>query len=236
MKMRSGGALLSQSRLFRRISHEEREALSARGRIKRFAANDVVFLAGEPGESILAVLSGALRISLPTADGRDIVLAILGPGELCGEIALLDAGERTVDARAAIDCSVLVLHRRDVLAFLARHPEAWTILIEMLCERLRQADQQIAEFALAPVPVRLAKALLRLATAQGEIANGHARKYVPLNQIELANVIGTTRESVNKYLRSWQREGCLQISDRRIVITNSDAVADLARVAPSESC
>jgi len=227
----SGRTPLGQPGLLRRLGDAEREGLFARGRIRHYAANDVIFLAGQPGESILAVLSGAIRISIPTADGRDIVLAILGPGDICGEIALLDRGERTADARAAIDCSVVVLERRDVLAFLAQHPGAWTMLIEMLCQRLRGAQQQIAEFALAPVPVRLAKALLRLATAEGDAADGDTRACVHLSQVELAGVIGATRESVNKYLRAWQRKGCLQIADRRIVITDRAAVESLAWAA-----
>jgi CRP/FNR family transcriptional regulator, cyclic AMP receptor protein len=226
-------ALLSQSGLFRRLSDEARESLLARGRIKQYAANDVIFRLGQHGESILTVLSGAIRISVPTLDGKDIVLAILGPGEICGEVALLDSAERTADARAAVDCTVVTLDRRDALAFLGQHPDGWAILIEMLCQRLSSADQQIAEFALAPVPVRLAKALLRLATSGARAANGDAQECIHLSQLELANVIGTTRETVNKYLRSWQRQRCLQIGDRLIVVTNRAAVEKLARVAPA---
>ncbi len=226
-------ALLSRSGLFRRLSDEAREALLARGRIRQYAANDVIFRAGEHGESILAVLSGAIRISVPTLDGKDIVLAILGPGEICGEIALVDRAERTADARAAIDCTVVAIDRRDALAFLGQHPDRWAILIEMLCRRLSSADQQIAEFALAPIPVRLAKALLRLATSDGQGANGDAQECIHLSQLELANVIGTTRETVNKYLRVWQRQRCLQIGERLIVITNRAAVEKLARAAPA---
>jgi CRP/FNR family transcriptional regulator, cyclic AMP receptor protein len=224
--------LVGRSGLFRRLSDEAREALLARGRIKEYAANDVIFLAGQHGESILAILRGSIRISVPTVDGKDIVLAILGPGEICGEVALLDRAERTADARAAIDCTVVAIDRRDALALLGQHPDGWTILIEMLCQRLSSADQQIAEFALAPVSVRLAKALLRLATSDGQTADGAARECIHLSQLELANVIGTTRETVNKYLRRWQRQGCLQIGDRRIVVTNRPAVEKLARAAP----
>jgi CRP-like cAMP-binding protein len=100
-------------------------------------------------------------------------------------------------------------------------------LIDLLCERLRAADQQMAEFALSPVPVRLAKALLRLATSDGQPVNGRPVERVHLTQRELGNVIGATRESVNKYLRAWQRKGCVRIADRLIVITNRAAVEDL---------
>ena len=224
-----GRALLGQYSLFRRLSAAERAALLARARVQKYAAHETIFRMDSPGDSMVAVLSGTIRISVPSPDGKEVVLAILGPGELCGEIALLDGKERTADAKAATDCSVVVLERRDVLSFFAQHPDAWVRLIEVLCERLRTADQQMAEFALLPVPMRLAKALLRLATPDGHGLNGHATARVHLTQRELGNVIGATRESVNKYLRAWQRKGCLRIADRLIVITNRAAVESLAQ-------
>jgi CRP-like cAMP-binding protein len=224
-----GRALLGQFSLFRRLSAAERAALLARARVQEYAAQETIFLMDSPGDSMVAVLSGTIRISVPSADGKEVVLAILGPGEICGEIALLDGKERTADARAATDCSVVVLERRDVLSFFAQHPDAWVRLIEVLCDRLRAADQQMAEFALLPVPMRLAKALLRLATPAGQAENGHAAAHVHLTQRELGNVIGATRESVNKYLRAWQRKGCLRLADRLIVITNRAALEGLAQ-------
>jgi CRP-like cAMP-binding protein len=223
----SARTVLAQCGLFRRLSDNEREALFTRARTQRYAANESIFLMGSPGDSMVAVLKGTIRISVPSPDGKEIVLAILGPGEICGEIALLDGKERTADARAATDCSVVVLERRDVLAFFAQYPDAWSKLIDVLCERLRTADQQMAEFAMSPVPVRLAKALLRLATSDGQPVNGRPVERVHLTQRELGNVIGATRESVNKYLRAWQRKGCVRIADRQIVITNRAAVEDL---------
>jgi CRP-like cAMP-binding protein len=220
-----GRAILGQCGLFRRLSVGERDALLARARVQKYGAHETIFLMGSPGDSMVAVLRGTIRISMQSPDGKEIVLAILGPGEICGEIALLDGKERTADARAATDCTVVVLERRDVLSFFAQYPDAWARLIEVLCERLRTADQQMAEFALLPVPVRLAKALLRLATSDGP-AIGEAT-HVHLTQRELGNVIGATRESVNKYLRAWQRKGCIRIGDRLIVITNRAAVENL---------
>jgi CRP-like cAMP-binding protein len=226
----SGRAVLGQCGLFRRLTDSEREALFARARTQKYSANETIFLMGSPGDSMLAVLRGTIRISVPSPDGKEIVLANLGVGEICGEIALLDGKERTADARAGTDCTVAVLERRDVLAVLAQYPDAWPKLIDVLCERLRNADQQMAEFALSPVPVRLAKALLRLATSDGETVNGRSVERVRLTQRELGNVIGATRESVNKYLRAWQRQGRVQIADRLIVITNRAAVEHLTEL------
>ncbi len=223
----SGRAVLGQCGLFQRLSDRERDALFARARTQKYAANQTIFLMGAPGDSMLAVLRGTIRISAPSPDGKEIVLAVLGSGQICGEIALLDGKERTADARAATDCTVVVLERRDVLAFLAQYPAAWPKLIAVLCERLRSADQQVAEFALSPVPARLANALLRLATSDGEVVNGRSGERIHLTQRELGTVIGATRECVNKYLRAWQRNGSVRIAERLIVITNRAAVEAL---------
>lgn len=222
-------ALLERCCLFRRLGAVERDVLFARARVQKYSAQSTIFLMGSPGESMLAVLSGSIRISVPSLNGKEVVLAILGPGEICGEIALLDGKERTADARAATDCSVVVLERRDVLAFLAQYPNAWSGLVDVLCERLRIADQQMAEFALLPVSVRLARALLRLAVSDEPGSNGAALTLprVHLTQRELGNIIGATRESVNKYLGAWQRKGHIRIGDRLIVITNRAAVESL---------
>ena len=101
----SGRAVLAQCGLFRRFSDSEREALFVRARTQKYAANETIFLMGSPGDSMLAVLRGTVRISAPSPDGKEIVLAILGAGEICGEIALPDGKERTADARAATDCT-----------------------------------------------------------------------------------------------------------------------------------
>ena len=224
---------LAQCGLFRQLGAGQRDALFARARVQKFPAQETIFAMGSPGDSMLAVLTGSIRISVPSPNGKEVVLAMLGSGEICGEIALLDGQERTADARAATDCSVVVLERRDVLAFFTQYPQAWPKLVEVLCERLRIADQQMAEFALSPVSVRLARALLRLAIADESAASGglfHAR--VHLTQRELGNVIGATRESVNKYLRAWQRKGFIRIGGGLIVIADRAALQNL--VEPDE--
>jgi CRP/FNR family cyclic AMP-dependent transcriptional regulator len=224
--MRAGHAALGQSGLFRQFNDGERDALFARGRTHEYAANENIFLMGTPGDDMVAVVSGTIRISMPSPDGKEVVLAILGPGEICGEIALLDGKERSADANAVTECSVVVLERRDVLAFLAKYPDAWTKLIDVLCARMRTADHQMAGFAMTPLPVRLAKVLLRL-TSPGHAADGRGGECIRLSQRELGNMIGATRESVNKHLRAWQRKGCVRIADRRIVITDRARLEEL---------
>jgi CRP/FNR family transcriptional regulator, cyclic AMP receptor protein len=183
---------------------------------------------GSPGDSMMAVLSGQVRISVPSPEGREIVLAIFQSGEVFGEIALLDGKERTADARAMTACDLAILERRDVFAFLERQPNAWPRLIEVLCDRLRTTDQHIAEVALLQLPVRLAKALLRMADSEASGAPGSASGTIQLSQRELGNIVGAARESVNKCLREWQRSGLVRIEGTSITISDRGMLKDVA--------
>jgi len=185
---------------------------------------------GSPGDSMMAVLSGSVRISVPSPDGKEIVLAILQPKEVFGEIALLDGKDRTADARAMTACSLAILERREVLAFLDRYPHVWSKLVEVLCSRLRNTDQHIAELALLELPARLAKALLRLANVDQQPA-GKTTLQVQLSQRELGNICGATRESINKCLRAWQRRGIVQIEESLVTVANLTALEELAELA-----
>jgi CRP/FNR family transcriptional regulator, cyclic AMP receptor protein len=221
--------LLGECYLFRELEPEERNVLFGRVRVKNFAAGETIFLMGSPGDSMMAVLSGSVRISVPSPEGKEIVLAILQPKEVFGEIALLDGKERTADARAMTACTLAVLERREVLSFLQRYPHVWTKIVEVLCSRLRNTDQHIAELALLELPARLAKALLRL--ANDEDAPGNARMEIQLSQRELGNICGATRESINKCLRGWQRRGIVEIEESLVRIANRTALEELAELA-----
>jgi CRP/FNR family cyclic AMP-dependent transcriptional regulator len=223
--------LLGECYLFRELSADERNVLFGRLRVRNYAAGDTIFLMGSPGDSMMAVLSGSVRISVPSPDGKEIVLAILHPKEVFGEIALLDGKERTADARAMTACSLAILERREVMAFLERHSHAWPKLVEVLCSRLRNTDQHIAELALLELPARLAKALLRLAQIEDQPAAGRATLQIQLSQRELGNVCGATRESINKCLRAWQRRGIVQIEESLVTVSNRTALEELAELA-----
>src|SRR5262249_11349622 len=120
--------------LFRGLVTVERDALVGRARMRQFAAGEPIFLMGSPRTSMMAVLSGSVRISIPSHAGRELVLAMLQPGEVFGEIAVLDGKERTADAHAMTACILAVLDRRDVLEFLERHPNVWPRVVEVLCD------------------------------------------------------------------------------------------------------
>ena len=214
--------------LFREIVAVDKDALLSRARLRRFGAGETIFLMGSPGDSMMAVLNGNVRISVPAVDGREIVLAILQQNEVFGEIAMLDGKERTADARALTPCTLAILERRDVLAFLDRHPGAWLRLVEVLCERMRRTDLHIAEVALLQLPIRLAKALLRMSNPEPIPPVGRKNATIQLSQRELGNLVGAARESVNKCLREWQKAGIVRIESSLITISDRTTLEELA--------
>jgi len=215
--------LLAQCSLFRGLTPDERNVLVGRAHLRKLDAGETIFLMDTPGDSMMAILEGNVRISVPSAEGKEVVLAILHPGEVFGEIALLDGQGRTADARAMTRCSIAVLDRRDVLSFFERHPNAWPKLVEVLCDRLRRTDQHLAEMALLEIPLRLAKTLLRL-LAEGDTQGPK----IALSQRELGNIVGASRESVNKCLNEWQRRGIVSIEDNFITIANRRLLEQMA--------
>lgn len=134
--------------------------------MRRFEAGDTIFLTGALDNSMMAILKGNVKISVSSADGKEIMLAIIHAGEVFGEIAMLDGKPRSADAKALTACDLAVVDRRDILAALERNPAAWRGLIEVLCSRMRRTDQHLVELALLELPARLAKALLRVVDAE----------------------------------------------------------------------
>jgi CRP/FNR family transcriptional regulator, cyclic AMP receptor protein len=212
--------LLGQCGLFRGLRPDERTVLFARVRIRNFASGETIFLKGAPGDNMMALLSGSVRISVASADGRAIVLAILHAGEVFGEIALLDGKERTADATAISACSLAILDRREILSFLERYPAASFYIIAVLCDRLRKTDEQLAEVALLQMPVRLGKVLLRIMASDPHAKPEQKTYRIKLSQRELGNIVGSARESINKCLRSWQSEGIITIEGGRVTIVD----------------
>jgi CRP/FNR family transcriptional regulator, cyclic AMP receptor protein len=220
--------MLRRCALFAGIEESSIKLLASHAHRRRHPAGEVIFRIGSPGQSMMAVLAGTVRISAPSPDGKDIVLADVGAGEVFGEIALLDGKDRSADAMALTNCDLLVLERRDMMAFLERHPAVYGSLLVVLCDRLRRADQLIGEIAFLDLPTRLAKALLR-------VAGGTAQAKLALSQRELGTMIGGTRESVNRCLREWHRRGLIQLEEGWIIIRDAPALAMIGGVGAKEA-
>jgi CRP/FNR family transcriptional regulator, cyclic AMP receptor protein len=211
--------ILGKSLLFGALDDAARRELAARVRRQSFDAGEPIFHVGAPGQSMMVVLNGTVRVSLPGPKGKGVILADLGAGELLGEVALLDGKERSADASALTKCELLVLERRDVVAFLEKRPDLCLKLLELLCARLRKSDQRMSDIAFFELSSRLAKVLLDRAGTPGRAG---AKPKLSLSQTELAGMINATRENVNRCLRNWQRQGIVDVSDRWITLLQLD--------------
>lgn len=223
-----GRRLLQACGLFRGLDDTTRRELTARAHRRRYASGDVIFHSGSPGESMMAVLAGTVRINVPSQQGKEIVLAELGAGEVFGEIAVLDGKERTADCVALTNCDLMVLERGDILRFLERHPDVVLKLLGVLCDRLRKTDERIAEIAFLELPVRLAKALLRAGAASARTGETRREIKLGLSQRQLGSMIGGARESVNRCLRDWHRRGIIRLTEGWIIIVAPDALQEIA--------
>jgi CRP/FNR family transcriptional regulator, cyclic AMP receptor protein len=219
--------LLGNCVLFGGLSADERAAVVARARIRTVNAEETIFAIGSPGDQMMALLRGTVRISVPSSEGRELLLAIIRPGEVFGELAVLDGKERSADAIAESPCTLAILDRHDILSFFERNPSAWPKLVKVLCQRLRHTDQVFAEVALLQLPAKLAKSMLRLLDLDRTLAP-RKRPVIHYSQRDLANMVGGTRESVNRCLRNWQRNGIVQITEGSIIITNRPALEQMA--------
>ncbi len=141
--------LLGECELLRGLAPEERKAMlqEAQLRVCSVAAGETIFRKGSPGEQMMVLLAGTVRISVTSAQGTQLVLSMLSPGEIFGEMAVLDGSERNADATAISDCWLAVLDRSEFLALLDRNPAAWPHIVSILCERLRKMNEHVAELA-----------------------------------------------------------------------------------------
>jgi CRP/FNR family transcriptional regulator, cyclic AMP receptor protein len=218
--------ILGNHEFFRGLPASIIQRLASHARQSHCPAGRRIFSKGDEGHGLLAVLSGVVKISVPSEDGKEIVLNLIGANEIFGEVALLDGGARTADATALSDCELLVLDRRDVLPIIMEEPIVSLKLLEVVSSRLRRTTQQVEDLSFGDLSVRLAKALLRLAQLQGTI--GHARPHVTITQKELGHTIGLSRERTNWYLRAWEKAGHLTLEKGGCVINSKDLVSELA--------
>jgi CRP-like cAMP-binding protein len=204
--------------LFKALNEQERRDLAVNAQSRTFAPNEPIFHVGEPGSSMMGVMVGTVRISLPGWKDKHLILVDLSAGEFFGEIAVLDGRPRSASAMALTKCELLILERRDFLPFLEYSPTASRNLMQLLCGRIRSADEHMTELAFFDLPARLARTLLRYPAPE------HGPPKISLSQQELAEMVGGTRENVNRCLRKWQRRGILELKNRWTIILEPEAL------------
>jgi CRP-like cAMP-binding protein len=195
--------------MLRHLSDAELETLAMRATITRCDRGDTLLRRGDPATGMMVILQGRVRISITSADGREVSLGMLGPGNVVGEMALLDGGERSADVIATEDCVLLLIARSDFLPLLEGSPSLCLKMLEVLCSRLRDVNRSMEEIATLSLPERLGRILLRLARTCGGTASDELRLELRLSQKDLSTLVGASREKVNRQLRLWEQTGAL---------------------------
>jgi len=216
--------ILCNHAIFGKLPKTMIERLCSRLTRRKVARGTTIFAKGDAGAELMGVLAGSVKISVPAADGREAVLNVIHKGEIFGEIALLDGRPRTADAVAMSDCELMVIERRDFIPFVREQPEVALKLIEVLCARLRRTSEQVEDVMFLNLRTRLAKLVLRLA----DQAEGPSPRRISVTQREISQMIGMSRESINKQLRAWAEAKWVRLQRGGIVVLRPDALSDLA--------
>ncbi len=223
-----GREFLARHDLFGHLRSEELDKLLDAAYVERFKAGEVLFRKGDPGDKLFVLLVGRINISVVSEEGKEVVLNVLGPGAVFGEIALLDGRERTADATAGVDSHLLIIERRDFIPFLASHAEVAMRLLAVVCERVRWIAESYEDSLFMELPARLAKKLLILAETYGEpVRPEGVRIEIKLSQQDLGKMTGVSRESVNKLMRAWQEDGLIAHDRGRVIILDKDRLGRL---------
>ncbi len=228
-------AMLARIPIFAPLAPPELEELAKVCGAKQLQPRDYLFHEGSPGDQIYLVVSGRLKVSRRSAAGDEMVINMLGPGEIIGELGLLGGGKRTATIEAKDPVDLLVIQRRDFLPFLRAHPDVAIKMLEVMVERLRRITELVEDTAFLKVPARLAKMLLGLARRHADrTPDGSLRLDLQFSQEELGELVAATRESVNKHMKAWSEQGILSMDRGRVTIHRPAALEGLASVAPPE--
>ncbi len=211
--------------LFGTLKEADLHRLESRLVRRRYNGGEIVFHMGDEGGNLYILLSGRVKIMIPSEEGEEMILAILGAGEILGEISLIDGQPRSATVQAMKDTEVFCLYREDFLEVLQERFDVVLRVLEILAERLRHTDLLLAESRFMDITSRLAKKLLDLTRAFGVQEEDGVRIGVRVTQKDLASMVGATRESVNKQLRVFREAGLLSMSEGYVRILDPDRLS-----------
>ena len=218
--------VLRRTPLFAALDDAAAAALRATMTQRTVARGEVVFSEGEPGDELFIIVDGKVKLGQTSSDGREQVMAVLGPGEMFGELSLFDPGTRTSTASAVTDSVLLALGQTGLRPWLSGRPEVAEALLQALAQRLLRTNEAMADLVFSDVPGRVAKALLELSEKFGQPqADGSVLVSHDLTQEELAQLVGASRETVNKSLADFASRGWIRLEARSVILLDTDRVA-----------
>lgn len=214
--------VVRQNPLFRGLPSELCERVAGLCQPRRLAKGQVLFRQGEAGDALFGIISGQLRVSANSADGQEFHLNVVGAGEVLGEIALLDGGDRTASVLATRDSMIFSLPRASFLKLVEEEPRLAVHLLALLCERVRWTSDIVEDVAFRSVPMRLARRVAILARLHGERTEDGMM--LRLSQAELAQFLNVSRQVVNGNLQVWQRLGVIALSRGKVIVKDFDGL------------
>ena len=216
--------LLKQVPFLAALDLSDLEQLAAAVSRRKYLKGDAIMHKEDDGQSLFIVEKGSVRVYLPSLQGADLTLALLGPGDFVGDLSLLDGQPRSASADAMEDTSVLSLERSDFIELVRSSPDAAMAVMTVVAKRLRNTDEMASDLAFLDVAGRLAKKLLEMASTHGVDRDGGTLLDVSITQEQLANMIGVTRESVNRNLGRFRKDGLISSRGRRIILRDPEGL------------
>lgn len=225
-------AMLGSIGIFEGLSRRELDLLHAITGTKRLRAREVLCRKGDPGSTLYGVLRGRLRVFSSGPDAKEVVFRFLDAGEVVGEVALFDGQVRSATVEAVEPCELLSLQRRDLLPFLEQHPRVAIKLAAVLARSLRELSQRVEDELSLTIPARLARKLLTLMRERGVAVTDGTRIEQRLPQHILGELVGATRESVNKQMRLWVGAGAIKVERGFVTVLRPSALEETAGYGP----
>ena len=221
--------ILARAGIFQGVEPSAVSALTNQLQPVDFPRGHTVFAEGEPGDRLYIIISGKVKIGRRSPDGRENLLTIMGPSDMFGELSLFDPGPRTATATVVTDARLASLAHSSLRPWITDRPEIAEQLLRVLARRLRRTNDALADLIFTDVPGRVAKALLGLADRFGTEEAEGVRVHHDLTQEELAQLVGASRETVNKALADFASRGWMRVDSRAVTIIDRDRLARRAR-------
>lgn len=222
-------SIIARIPLFERMSPEEREELRGMMSQTTLRRGEVLFNEGDSGDRLYILLTGKVKLGHTSVDGRENLLAVLGPGEVVGELTLFDPGSRSTTATAVATTELLALEHNQLMGFIDSHPTLAKDMLRALAVRLRRTNIALADLVFSDVPGRVAKALLDLAERFGAPTEDGIHVPHDLTQEELAQLVGASRETINKSLAEFVSRGWIRLEGRAVTLIDVERLKRRAR-------
>ncbi|MCO1582193.1 MULTISPECIES: Crp/Fnr family transcriptional regulator [unclassified Crossiella] len=220
---------LARAGIFQGVDQAAAEALASSLEAVDFPRSHVIFAEGEPGDRLYILQSGKVKLGRKSPDGRENLLAIMGPSDMFGEMSIFDPGPRTSTATTVTEVRALTMDRPALREWINKRPEIAEQLLRVLARRLRRTNNMLADLIFTDVPGRVAKALLQFAQRFGSQEGGLLRVTHDLTQEEIAQFVGASRETVNKALADFAHRGWLRLEGKSVLILDPERMARRAR-------